>query len=169
MPKFHSLERLGLQPDWYVTLDAVQGKGISEEDLWAYLRADRLPENPIPLRLHGRKKVDMVYGLDMFFAGERVMECLQNFGFTGWRTIPVRVVGATAVCLSGIAFGGRADRKLHKPGDVPCFDIGGWDGSDFFMLEDSGLMFVSDRVATAFEKAGITGVTFDPVKTKGRR
>jgi hypothetical protein len=168
--KFYTIARLGLQTDWFVNLhESLKGK-VSDVDVWSYVTGRARPQAPLKLRLKGRKSVDLIYGLNTFFVHPRVVDLATANHFTGWGTFPIHIVAPKQLKVTyvGLVFKGRAGRLLGRRGFDPTrFDPAAWDGSDFFMLEDAALQFVTERVVNIFKANSVTGAEFEAVDLGG--
>jgi hypothetical protein len=143
-----------------------------------------MPAQPVRFAIRGRQKVGDVVGTG--FAGldlvsPRMVRCLTEHGFTGWRTFPVRIEGQRAPELAGFAAlsvtgrCGPIDYSMSEtvvlPPPVPegramphrrgLFPLpGSWDGSDLFTPEDTLFTCVTARVRDALIALGAVGVAF---------
>lgn len=161
----------------------VNSKGNLSSD-----RAYKLTRGEIPperIELHwsmGRLKPADIIGTELsilLIVSEKVKRILESEKITGWKTYPVSIFGKDHTEVPGYhglsIFGrcGQIDNrqsvKIDKvfPGGIfPVwrglfFDPGSWDGSDFFMPdEESGHVFVSEKVKSALEKAQANNIEF---------
>ncbi len=143
-------------------------------------RGDFQPAKPVRFGYHmGRRRTDFLRcGLPVIsLASDRFIDILKAGGFSGWRTFPVTILGKDKQEISGysgLAITGRCgpldnprcERKT-RPAKWPAvravpawyglyFDLSTWDGSDLFMPEGTGFIFVTEPAKSALEKAKIT-------------
>ena len=118
---------------------------------------------------------------------ERVRDVLSRHQLLGWSSYQIRlfdqddhfVPGYSGLAVTGrcasISFNKRAEAVVYKVNrnglPIPyfkglCFDLGAWDGSDFFMGADekNGWIVVSERVESLFKTQKITNCRFTPVE-----
>ena len=158
----------------------------------AIVRAHMMPDEPVvfehsscsrPMDLAGTE----FPGMDLL--SSRAIDLMRDHGFAGWRTYEVQVTGKNKESVKGyhgLQVHGRCgpidDSKSRPVWRDPVveggprfqvrlghyFDVDTWDGNDFFMPEEVGgrenlLIYVTDRVKRAFEKAKLTNVKFEQV------
>jgi hypothetical protein len=141
-----------------------------------------VPPGPLVARwvLGGKKPRDVIVSTAVHFTilSERVVQMLKERGFTGWSTYPIDVYGKDGAYVAryhGLAVFGRCGpldptrttRVLveYPTGWLPrskgmYFDPVSWDGSDFFMTEDKGFVFVTEEVMRAFKKMKALHIEF---------
>ena len=61
----------------------------SIDKVWELSKGERVAKSPIKVKRCGKKKVDIVYGLDSYFISDRAFALLEQSGLTGWSTFPV--------------------------------------------------------------------------------
>jgi hypothetical protein len=139
---------------------------------------------PVRLAVRERRKVgDVVTAGDIgeYLVSPRMLDVLTDEGLTGWSTYPVEVTGPTAEQLDGylgLWITGRSgpidDRLTERvilPPSVPgapsmphykgfCPAAGSWDGSDFFVPEDTRYTCVTSRVRDVLVSHRMVGVSF---------
>lgn len=153
-------------------------------DPQAILKAEVLPESPVILDYHfGGKPRDVISAGSVHIKAfaDRVVETLREGGFTGWATYPVEIYGKNKERIEGyqgFAVTGRCgpidDSKSPLESCEPrvpggrrvqrrvgmYFDQQTWDGSDIFMPEQCGFVFVVERVKRALEKTKVKNFSF---------
>lgn len=151
-------------------------------DPWDILRGRVVPPEPLVARwaLGGKKPRDVILSTAVHFTifSERVVQMLEERGFTGWSTYPIDVYGKDGAYVAryhGLAVHGRCGPLdntrttrvvLEYPGGpFPAskgiyFDPSSWDGSDFFMTEDKGFVFVTEEVMRAFKTMKFLHIEF---------
>lgn len=140
---------------------------------------------PIRWAMGKREPGDLIFTttLTVIAVHERVVNLLQEHGFSGWKIYPVYVVGKDpADSLSrypnyhGLAITGRCGPldytsgtpvRKQMPGGVYTywrgvrFDPSTWDSSDLFVPDDSLRILVTEEVKGAFERAKVRNVRFE--------
>jgi len=144
-------------------------------------RGEIATEQPIVARrMSGRRLEDIIWtgnGIPVILS-ERIVNLLQENGFTGWTTYPITLYAKAGVVLPGYcglvitgrcgtADWSRSQRVLkeYPAGFFPVWrglHIAEWDGSDFFMASTGliGYKFVTDRVRVAFAREHIRNIDF---------
>jgi hypothetical protein len=160
---FYNTSRLGLQPHWYVK--AADNESISDSEAYGLMKGTAKLERPLRLKLCGKKKSDALYGLDMFFINTRIVELLKSQKLTGWDLCDVEITSTRALSekFYGLVIRGRAGPLLEGPSGPIKFALSGWDKSDLFLLEKTALIISTERVRSAFEENGISGVWFEEI------
>ncbi len=153
-------------------------------DPFAFLRAETLPSVPVVLEYSSGGKPRDAIGTEVIgvvaYSG-RVIQILRDGGVTGWATYPLDIHGKSGEKIEGyhgFAVTGRcgpidnARSSLEpRPPRVPggpnvqrwiglYFAPETWDGSDIFMPEDWGCVFVVEPVKKALEKAKVKNFEF---------
>ena len=128
----------------------------------------------------GRRKTDFI-GDDLApLISEDAYEVFKKYRFSGWSTYPVKIIDRQSnvfpVKYFGLAILGRSgpmdmtrgvkETFKQKDGKLAIlsmdglfFDLESWDGSDFFVLKDSGFLLVTKRVVDALKCSGLVGWT----------
>lgn len=151
---------------------------------FALARGEDRPSVPIEfVRAEGAMLHDLLgttYA-SLVLVSARFRAVLEEEGFTGWTTFPVKVVDPDAQLggYGGLAVIGRCgaiDDSLSEEILLPppvaggrsaralrglCFPPGSWDGTDVFTAEGRADVIVVERVKEALERAGITNIEFD--------
>ena len=129
-------------------------------------------ESPLNILIQNRKEVPEVFEVGtLTLFNRRVLDVLKKSCFTGWKLYPVILqdkVGKVSEEYWGLSITGRAGKSLgglekrfpttsltKRPQTFFRFEIGNWDGSDFFMLSDMSFNLITPRVANAFIKYGL--------------
>lgn len=156
------------------------------QEAFGLTRAEIRPTSPVQARwFMGRKKPTDVIGATyavILLVSERVVNMLQDAGFTGWSTYDVNLLGHDGMPIPGyygFAVCGRCgpideSKAVEIPRICPggvfpgwfgmYFDPDTWDGSDIFMPDHPlGAIFLTEDVKRAFEKAKIKNVRFTPL------
>jgi hypothetical protein len=114
---------------------------------------------------------------------KRVVEILQRANFSGWRAVPVDLLGSDVrekfeyflVSINGRC--GPIDRSRSlivdkvMPGGIfsywrgVYFDNNSWDGSDIFMADGKGYIFVLEGVKAALQAAEVKNLEFKQLDT----
>lgn len=157
----------------------------------AIVRAHITPKEPVVFEHSSCSRPMDLAGTElpgMNLLSSRAIDLMREHGFTGWRTYAVEVTGKNKEAVEGyhgLQVYGRCgpidDSKSRQVWREPVveggprfqvwlghyFDVDTWDGSDFFMPAEVGgrenlLMYVTERVKIAFEKAKLTNVEFEP-------
>lgn len=120
---------------------------------------------------------------------DHFVEVLSAGGFTGWATFPVTLAkpgGEAIEGYHGLAVRGRSgpiddslSEQIVLPAPVPTgrtrsglrgryFAPETWDGSDVFVPQDSGWVFVTEPVASALREAEVTNIGLEVLSTMER-
>lgn len=150
----------------------------------ALAHGDLQPDKPIQFSYHmGKRLTDFLScGFPVIsLVSERFIDTLKAGGFSGWRTFPVTILGKDKQEISGysgLAITGRCgplDNSRSERRTLPAkwpavrpvpawyglyFDLSTWDGSDLFMPEGTGFIFVTEPAKSALEKAKLTNLHF---------
>lgn len=154
------------------------------DDPAAIARAEVKVSAPITfVREEGSEAMDLVgttYAV-LFLVSDRFIRVLHQSRFTGWGTFSVDLEGVEGITPDGhrgFVVTGRCgpimdelSQSVIVPPPVPggrssrqlrglCFQPETWDGSDVFMPESGGWVFVVEEVKDALEAAGMTNVEF---------
>jgi hypothetical protein len=158
-------------------------------EVWDVQHGRVVPTGPLVARwvMGGKKPRDVIvstWGSTIKILSERVVQMLKDRGFTGWSTFPIDVYGPDGAYVAryhGLAVHGRCGpldktRTTRVLVEYPAgwfpeskgfyFDPASWDGSDFFMTEDMGFVFVTEEVMRAFKKMKALHVEFTPLHEK---
>lgn len=117
----------------------------------------------------GSKLYDVLYfdeGVN-FVISEKLYQLLIDNKITGWKTYPVNIEGFIETYY-GFQIIGRSG-ELIKPKEEGFykgyrFDIGTWDGSDFFSPERTHLRFMTLKLKRLLEGNNITNIYIDNIK-----
>jgi uncharacterized protein DUF1629 len=155
------------------------------DNAFALVLGEERPAEPIEfVRSQGRIPYDLIGTtwavVDLVSAKFRGV--LEEHGFTGWTTFPVRIIvdddqealhGYEGLAVTGRC--GALDDSLSERVTLPppvvggreaaglrglCFPPDSWDGSDVFTHEGRAGVCVVERVKDALEHAGVTNVKF---------
>src|SRR5439155_1741653 len=108
---------------------------------------------------------------------------LDGEGATGWRGLPVEILGKKDEPIQGYALlvvtgrAGPVDDSRSARAVIPpppggkavsgwiglYFDEDSWDGSDIFCLDKTGYVVLTERIKTAFERAKLSNFQFTPL------
>lgn len=159
-------------------------KAMSPDGARQILRGEITPQYPIVLDYSMGGKPRDVIGTGMVHIkafADRAIETLREGGFTGWTTYPVEIYGKNKERIEGyqgFAVTGRCgpiddskspleSREPRVPGGRRVqrrvgmyFDPQTWDGSDIFMAEQWGCVFVVERVKLTLEKIKVKNFSF---------
>jgi len=159
---------------------------LAEHEEFSVLRGESLPATPIEISwAMGRSQPSDVIWTTLavpVILSAKVISIMKAGDFAGWSTYPVLVkskdgevidgyVGLSVTGRCGTIDDSRCECVAREfPGGVfPMyrglyFDDSQWDGSDIFCSEnESGYIFVTHDVKSAFEHARIRNVLFQPV------
>jgi hypothetical protein len=158
---------------------------LTGEQAIALFKGELTLEHPLRLGGYmGGQATDFLWsGLTpLVVVSRRVVELLEQHGFTGWATYPVEVYDRKREPLPdyfGFVITGRAGKQdrsrstiIAKPAPTPkgkpyqvykgfYFDESQWDGSDIFLA--GGLIVVARAVQRAFKRTKVTNVRFTPL------
>lgn len=164
-------------------------RGVAETtyEVRALVRGEVNPKTPVVVchEMGGAVPKDFIWttNVGVMMVSQKVVDLLQETGFTGWATYPVEVHGKNDEIIKdyyGFAITGRCgfvddSRSKTVMVDYPArrvprlrglyFDPKTWDGSDLFMTSEPGAvwLFVLEQVKKVFEKAKIRNVKFKSV------
>ena len=141
---------------------------------------EQIPNEPVPVfRAMGGDLWEVIWGdqIGAVAVAERVVDLLEEQGFSGWATYPVAVSDEEGQLIPGyfgLSVTGRCGpidyhrgRLIEIDSPIPrylglYFDPDSWDGSDLFFA-DRGRPFVVAEVKEALERAGVRNLTFTPL------
>jgi hypothetical protein len=152
------------------------------DDVFELARGENLPTEPLEFeRSSGGKPHDVIgttYAV-LYLISPKFQTVLEENGFTGWTTYPIRVFlsdGSELTGYRGLAITGRCgpieddlSERVILPPPVStgkampglrgmCFKPESWDGSDVFTPEGFSAVYVGERVKEALEAAKITNI-----------
>lgn len=159
-------------------------KGMKDTNLYALYLANGLIKSHQPVNLaysSGRYPKDiMTADVVMYVVSGKFIKVLKDNQFTGWSTFAVKphdkrgeeIKGYKGLAVTGRC--GKIDNSKSKwvkrkaiIGDAMVrvrygyyFDPKSWDGSDIFLAEGTGVVFVVKKVKEALENAKISNVEF---------
>ena len=154
------------------------------KDSWALTRGESaVPKKPVALRWVMGAKIpgDVLWTTSAhpMIVHTRVIDLFLDHRFTGWGTYAVEVYDKKNELYPdyhGLIFRGRCGPIDHSKseevvrqmpgGKFPYlkglyFDPVSWDGSDLFMPDGKGWMFVTSKVVRVMSKAKVRGVLFE--------
>jgi hypothetical protein len=146
-----------------------------------------IPSQPIIFDyFKGSKLRDVLptgYGYLLLFSA-RIISLLSKNNITGWKTFPVEVFSKERKHIEGyygFTVSGRCgpknnskSKKIMMPPRVPSgpsyetlqgifFDPLTWDGNDIFIIEDTAIIVVLEKVKILLESNDITNIKFIPL------
>jgi hypothetical protein len=127
------------------------------------------PTEPFEMRLsEGRVFYDVVGFQDTsnFAISERLLQLLQAHQFSGWQTYELNISGVEGRFL-GFQIKGKCG-KLIEPREAGFhtgyqFDLGSWDGSDFFCPENTVLLFCTSKVIDVLKRNKVTNIAWENI------
>jgi hypothetical protein len=139
-----------------------------------------VPSEPLVFRRNSdaRQPDDLVFGgsPSVYLVSARFVRALRDGEATGWSTYPIRLLDEDGTPIGDHAglvvtgSSGPVDPALSTaPRDRPRIRIGKrfregtWDGSDVFLPQGGGGLFVTARGRHALEQGGVRGVMFEPL------
>ena len=119
-----------------------------------------------------RDVLDMRY-VGFFVISDRMKLVLEENGFTGWKTYPVRLYDKKKNLISGYSGftvtgkGGRVYYPLNEAWDpVYGWNPACWDGSDFFHFENTRHIIITERVMKVLKKHKIDAIDMEPLEDR---
>jgi hypothetical protein len=168
---------------FYALSEGVRGIGLMQStrpliDARAVIRGQGLPSESVPFAHNvGSVPGDLIMcgDPDVLLVSDLVQQVLKNVRATGWTTYPVAPTGKRATPILGyvgLGITGRAGeprydlserfkmRFVPNSPDTPSlrgvtFDVESWDGSDLFILGETGWKIVSESVRSALKAARV--------------
>jgi hypothetical protein len=177
---YNEFYKLNHKQSWKPTLDAIR---INYREL--YIKNDTgYPDQIIQLRYKSKKESGkfLVCG-SLYLFHEEVLEKFVKEGITGWGIYPVEIFkkGKSKEKIEGyygLKVSGRCgDRDENRSTVIQeinpftlknrlkgtYFENDEWDGTDFFMLNGGGYIFVTQRVKEFLTRAKVKEVEFLPL------
>ena len=125
-----------------------------------------------------RDLLDMRYTGSHFLISERLKSILEENQFTGWKSYPIELYDKKGNPVSGYSgfsvtgHGGRVYYPFNKGWDSVGIDYlgwnpAGWDGSDFFGLDNTRQRLVTEKVMHVLKKNRVDAVDFDLLEGHG--
>ena len=106
-----------------------------------------------------------------FVISDRMKSILEENGFTGWKTYPVRLYDKKKNLISGYSGftvtgkGGRVYYPLNEAWNpVLGWNPACWDGSDFFHFENTRHIIITERVMKVLKKHKIDAIDMEPLE-----
>ena len=157
-----------------------------EIDETVYARGEADVGKPVIFRHHmGGRRYDILYaGVGLSLLSDRVINTFRAHKLTGWKTYPVEVYDKKRNLVPGYALfgvtgragplddesGERVVKSPRVPGGKPVavrrgqvFNPATWDGNDFFILQGSLHIMVTERVKAALAPLKPKNIDFIPL------
>ncbi len=106
-----------------------------------------------------------------FVISDRMKLVLEENSLTGWKTYPIQIYDKKKNLISGYSGftvtgkGGRVYYSLNEAWDpVLGWNPAGWDGSDFFYLENTRHILITEKVMKVLRKHKIDAIDMDPLE-----
>jgi hypothetical protein len=130
-------------------------------------------------------------GTALLLLSDKIVRILDQHHFTGWRKYPVKLFDRQDKLMNDVRYqiigctgrGGPIDpscvdlwsRRVKPDGtrsiNSVCglrFDVGNWDGNDFFVLDEANWPLVTEPVIDALNESGATGWRAVPIEDFGK-
>lgn len=162
--------------------DAVIVDFVEDFDDWEVTTGERiLPEHTLCYPCMGRTYYDVIVPSRVcpFVVSGKIIDALTENNITGWKATSVRIAGKEDLRYYVLMITGRcgpvdytkSERIIQKsPGGIDCpylrglyFDLDSWDGSDFFMAEDVGFIFTTEKVKKLLVRIKSRNVSFERI------